>query len=259
MLFYRAFYYLLLILMLIGCGPTYIPTRLVAPSVEKQGDSQIDVSAPYQLSGFHALSDSVFIGSNARVEHKTGDPNSGKESTLLGGGFGLGYQQRFKSNKSFKYSVYAGSLIESWDGADYKDYFDEDDVSPSIAFRTMLAVPHAQFTLSYGGRYSNIQLSTRGSYLSFFSSEIGAGLRFEDTFLLETSLQGQISVYDRLSLFAQTSFHFNMTENQDYVEGSQSYHVLPFIIHLGLSYSFGSDGSFDRFSSPQREKKNKKK
>lgn len=154
--------------------------------------------------------------------------------------------------------MYAESLIESWNGSDFKNDY-EDDVSSSIPFKTMLAIPHAQFTLSYGGRYTNIQLSTRGSYLSFFSSDIGEGLRFEDTFLLETSLHGQISVYDRLSLFTQASFHFNMTNNQDDVKGLQSYNIFPFTIHLGLSYSFGSDGSLNRFSSSQGKKKIKEK
>ena len=67
--------------------------------------------------------------------------------------------------------------------------------------------------------------------------------------IVEASALGQVSLYDRLSVFFQASLHME-TINQE----TNSYMVIPLMLYGGLSYSFGSDGSLDRVFNPISDK-----
>ena len=262
----RLIGYILLLLCFIqltACGPVYVPPRLATPNVDKKGDVQIDIATSPQASVYYAVSDSLFIAGDFRSSNNTsssqGDVQFADVSDMLGGGFGLGYQRRLKSHKYLKYTFLGGSYIDSWSGQWTDDWYDEEmNTSSNVSdtnmndadmdvtemesqdlalFQTMLFVPYAQFILSYGGRYTNVQLSTRASYLQPFASNIDKKLTINPSTLLEYALSAQVSIYERLSITSQLAVRQLITEP------ANSYFVFPFAVSFGLSYSFGSDGS----------------
>jgi hypothetical protein len=241
-----------------ACTTIYQAQRPISPNVEKAGDIQIDLDSSNQGGVFYALTDTLSIGGTGRFLDITGSSQASisdnPQSFIRGGSLNLGYHRRLKNHPHLKYGFLGGCGIESWSGQDVREVYDmENDVSTFDIqpFEMMLAIPQAQFLLSYGGRYTFFQINGRISYLQPFSRQLGTGLVFDESVILEASALGQVSLYDQLSMFFQVSLHGETISKEN-----RSYAVMPMMLYVGLSYSFGSDGSLNQFSSsaPKEEK-----
>ena len=219
-----------------ACALEYVPSRVTLSNVEKAGDVQVDLSLGSQATVSYALSDQLFLGAHGRTYYTE---NSGwlaeERADIRGGGLHLGYQRRLKHNRKAKYSLSGGLALESWTG---KGNFNEASAD-IIAFDTMIALPHLQASFGVGDRYTGIHGILKASYLEPLRSEVDEGLTFDHSAIIEGSVLGHFSIIDRLSFFGQ------FTVNRFIARDEISYSVAPWTIRLGLSFSFGSEGSFE--------------
>ena len=244
----------LLFLLCSGCGPIFVPPRILTPNVEKKGDIQIDLDTLYQGSAMYALTDSFFLSGSGRYTSSVdsssyGDLEFADKNVQKGGSLGMGYQSRLKGNPLIKYGFMSGLALESWSGQESSEDYSEEETTVKVStFDTMLAIPYAQVFMGYGGRNTYFQVGVRSSYIQPFSSKIDDDLIFDRSLLVEFAGHLQVHLFDRLSGFLHFSLHGHGTQLNE----NNSYSVLPYNGYLGFSYALGSKGTIKDFDAKKK-------